>query len=514
MTRLSNRRSDHRSATFLPPQDHQHGGVSAATTVGASRGSESSRWETEEGPMSASRTSAVAACVAMLSLLSSWLPAQAAWSTTPVTGAMPCRSEHAAVYDMAREQMFVFGGLDAAWSATATTSAFDGVHWQQLASAVAPPARAGHAMAYDFVRQRVVLFGGYAAVLGPYLDDTWEFDGSSWSELQPATRPSGRSDHAMAHDVASQQVLMFGGRPNLIGVLGDTWGWNGIDWQPLATSAAAPTARRAHAMSSDFTRGRVVLFGGFDGHSRGDTWEWDGAAWNERTLASPAPAPRVAHAMAYDFHRGVSVMQGGLIGGDETWEWDGNGWTLQASTVRERIENVLVYDARLQRVTRQGGFETGAQAVLAEVDSYGGTVAGAWVAHGQGCAGSTATPQLVAPATAVPGPMIGNVSVVQARQTWHHTFFAFGWSATFDGSTPLPLDLAAFGMPGCMLQVSRDAITSVMPVNGTATLAIPLPNDPFLVGEVFHVQALALDPGANLGGFTTTNRLTATVGRF
>ena len=47
----------------------------------------------------------------------------------------------------------------------------------------------------------------------------------------------------------------------------------------LAMEQASPSARYRHTMTYDDARGRVVLFGGYDGSLRGDTWEWDGSAW-------------------------------------------------------------------------------------------------------------------------------------------------------------------------------------------------------------------------------------------
>lgn len=144
-----------------------------------------------------SRNSMIAFAAIVSFAASTSLVAQT-WSTTPVTGILPGAAEHAAVYDLAREQTIVFGGRDEFFMRTDATWSFDGVDWQVVNCTMSPPPRSGHAMAYDFMRQRVVMFGGDAGPLGPYYDDTWEFDGSTWIEQLPVTRPQGRSDHAMA----------------------------------------------------------------------------------------------------------------------------------------------------------------------------------------------------------------------------------------------------------------------------------------------------------------------------
>ena len=55
---------------------------------------------------------------------------------------------------------------------------------------------------------------------------------------------------------------------------GDTWEWDGTAWTQRSP-ASAPSPQQGHAMAYDAARGRVVLFGGHDSFRRGDTWEWD-----------------------------------------------------------------------------------------------------------------------------------------------------------------------------------------------------------------------------------------------
>ena len=63
-------------------------------------------------------------------------------------------------------------------------------------------------MAYDAARQRVVLFGGFG---GGHLGDTWEWNGTNWTQLTPSTSPTARNAHAMAYDAARQRVVLLGG---------------------------------------------------------------------------------------------------------------------------------------------------------------------------------------------------------------------------------------------------------------------------------------------------------------
>ena len=89
-------------------------------------------------------------------------------------------------------------------------------------------------------------------------------------------------------------------------------GTGAVQAQALWTdhTPANPPARDAHAMAYDSARGRVVMFGGYDGGVFGDTWEWDGNNWRRRTPLS-SPAARSAPALAYDSARGRVVLFGG-----------------------------------------------------------------------------------------------------------------------------------------------------------------------------------------------------------
>ena len=160
-------------------------------------------------------------------------------------------------------------------------------------------------MAYDATRGRVVLFGGLD---GNFRNDTWEWDGSTWSELSPPGSPSPRYGHAMAYNSVRGRVILFGGNDGRD--CDDTWEWDGSTWSELSPPGS-PSPRSGHAMAYNSARGRIVLFGGWDGiRRRNDTWEWDGSTWTE--LSPPgSPSPRTGHAMAYDVARDRVVLFGG-----------------------------------------------------------------------------------------------------------------------------------------------------------------------------------------------------------
>src|SRR5262249_23125979 len=155
--------------------------------------------------------------------------------------------------------------------------------WTQRISG--PPPRDNAASVYDPIRARTVLFGGSG--IGQTFADTWEWDGTHWLQLTPATAPTPRTTHALAFDSQRGRTLLFGGYNGSLTWFADTWQWDGSVWTQLGP-ATSPPARSAHALAYDSVRDRVVLFGGVSSASIlgfGDTWEWDGANWTQRAPA-------------------------------------------------------------------------------------------------------------------------------------------------------------------------------------------------------------------------------------
>lgn len=99
--------------------------------------------------------------------------------------------------------------------------------WVPVSTALRPQARSGHALAYDAARQVTLLFGGNAGN-SQALGDTWVLGSSGWTLLQPSPAPSPRWSRCMAFDEARGVVVLFGGQTGMSsGWLDDTWEWDG-----------------------------------------------------------------------------------------------------------------------------------------------------------------------------------------------------------------------------------------------------------------------------------------------
>jgi hypothetical protein len=161
--------------------------------------------------------------------------------------------------------------------------------WQALKPEHTPGPRANTAVAFDLTRQKTVLFGGVSIWVGSsYLhnNDTWEWDGQDWMEIEPVTRPALRAGHMMAYDEANGVMVMFGGEDKSGSfMMGDTWLWDGNDWTQVFPQIS-PSPRRGGQMFFDKASGHIILAGGFtrkypdnDIEQFGDAWLWDGGNW-------------------------------------------------------------------------------------------------------------------------------------------------------------------------------------------------------------------------------------------
>jgi hypothetical protein len=180
----------------------------------------------------------------------------------------------AMAFDIAGNRVILFGGYkyqNPNWVPLDDTWAWNGTAWTQV-PATGPSARTAHAIAYDAARGQIVLFGGISSVNQP-IDDTWVLSGNSWiPKFPPQPRPAARLTHALAYDAARQRVVLFGGSLDANGsvVKNDTWEWDGSVWTQQSPSRS-PSERQMHALAYDSDIQRIILFGGI---GLDDTWEY------------------------------------------------------------------------------------------------------------------------------------------------------------------------------------------------------------------------------------------------
>ena len=164
------------------------------------------------------------------------------------------------------------------WVWTQATSTWSQV---SVANGAGPAARVDHCMAGNFSSPVVVLFGG--AGTNSQFNDTWKFNGTTWTLQSPATSPSVRSQASMAYATTGALWVMFGGK-NEYNYLNETWTYNGTTWTQV--TGTQPGGRYGAQMAYDSISNKVILFGGVSATTNlplNDTWSFDavGLTWTQ-----------------------------------------------------------------------------------------------------------------------------------------------------------------------------------------------------------------------------------------
>jgi hypothetical protein len=163
-------------------------------------------------------------------------------------------------------------------------------------------------MAYDSKRSRVVLFGG--ADGQAHFNDSWLWDGSVWSPLTTSGAPSPRSYTQLAYDAGRDRFVLFGGRAaDGTTKLTDTWELDGTTWTER-TPSVSPEERIGFGLIYDRMRKRVMLFGGL--FASFSLWEWDGTSWTQPDT-NLVPSVASGACSTYDDARGEIVTFGGAF---------------------------------------------------------------------------------------------------------------------------------------------------------------------------------------------------------
>ena len=433
-----------------------------------------------------------------LTLLLPSLCAQTTWNALTPTTNPPAFTAHAMAYDLGNDRTVLFGGLTGG-ARTDQTWLFDRATWTQATPTTVPPARVAHPMTYDVGRGRVVMFGGIG-LSGGVLGDTWEWNGTDWLQLTPATAPSARRSHPMVYHPGRATTLLWGGFATAD--QNDLWEWNGATWTAITTTTS-PSPRRASDMAYDPNTGGILLFSGYQ--QSNDTWLFDGTDWVQQFPAT-SPSARYDHSMTTDLLRNRIVMFGGP-GAADTWEWDGSNWQNRAPATQPpaRSDTYLAYDWVLEQVVMFGS------SAIAETWTYGAATPGLYTTSGTGCPGTNSLPPRIG---STERPWLGETfdAVIDQLPAVSIAFMTTGFSNTTSAFGPLPLNLAPFGLPGCLLQIDPAITLLVIGSGGSAIWSRPVPNDAGLLGVSFYNQAAAIDTGANTAGLTVSNAARATIG--
>jgi hypothetical protein len=440
--------------------------------------------------------------------------AAAQWQQTTPAASPAGRSGAGMTWNPVTGSLLLFGGDTGAFPNGASNESwsYDGSTWTQLAPTVSPNPVVGIELVHDPVRGVFVFYGGLNTSFfgGPSIDQTWEYNGTTWTQITTVNTPGGLGVYGMCFDSVRNRTVLYGGQPNSFFPIAanGTWEYDGNDWTQV-TTLTSPGPLERPAMCFHQGLGRTVMFGGIDPQVGGvdTTWLYDGTNWTAAAVTGPRPAVRTGAKMAYDSDRGVCVLTGGIDPNNgnqivDSWEFDGSGWTQIASTTTGRRDGMLAYDPSRDRVVQFGGIGgSGGFTTLGDTWEYSmARVIGA------GCAGSNGVPKLSAAA----GPRLGQNYVLELSNlaaTVPITVLVLSLTETPAQS------LAVIGMPGCFAYVTPDVLLTLSSAAGLASLPVPVPTTATLTGLSVLGQGLGLDPGINAAGLVTSNALTGRIGQ-
>jgi hypothetical protein len=264
-------------------------------------------------------------------------------------------------YDPSSHQLVLTG--KASGDTNNETWIWNGTTWTNASPATSPPARAGAAMAYYPGSGELILFGGEGT--SGLRNDTWEWNGTTWTNANPDTSPSPRQGVSMAYDTAQSQLVLFGGNDGT-NYLNDTWTWNGASWTQVGlTEPGNFDGRDFPAMAYDSASSQLVLFSGWGQNQYSDTWEWSGTSWNQQTPGE-TPGASGGDAMTYDPDLSELVLLGGNISAQNSVpgavnnqfdDWDGSQFNVLTSGPSARDFAAMAYDPDSTELVVFGGFD-------------------------------------------------------------------------------------------------------------------------------------------------------------
>jgi hypothetical protein len=234
------------------------------------------------------------------------------WNGTSWTLATPANSPSPRINAMMAydgQQIVLFGGVNSSGDVNETW-VWNGSNWTQITAAVSgtpPEARDSGAMAYDSAHGQVVLFGGIQGS-GDFAD-TWIWNGAhlTWTLLTLANHPQSRNQNMMAYDPVHGQTILFGGNSaETLQPFDDTWAWNASAWTEL-NPPHSPGARTSAQMTFDAAHSQVLLFGGEIAATESignDTWILEGPFVSN--LALPDATQNVSYSASIPVQDGVS----------------------------------------------------------------------------------------------------------------------------------------------------------------------------------------------------------------
>jgi len=298
---------------------------------------------------------------AIATLMYIYDPAARTWNKQTPEKLPSCVNDASMAYRSRSETIVLVGGVCSLTESTVDqTWEWNGTNWAELE--VGNPARAtAQAITYDALHDTVVIYGGIQAFLSVPRSATLLFHDKGYRGVADIGRPSPRSLGAFQTDSVTNTLWLFGGLDELSSAYIDDfdpalsfnrlWGYRGGSWFSLALDKAPSCG--APLSAYDTTRSTLVVtcFGS-------DTFEFNGTEWKQLIPKTKPPSRRFA-GMVYDETLKKTVLFGGFDDTNyrnDTWTWDGTDWTeVKKDKPTNRGLMAMWYDPLQKKTIIYGG---------------------------------------------------------------------------------------------------------------------------------------------------------------
>jgi len=219
------------------------------------------------------------------------------WTNISTAKRPPVYANVGLVYDSSINSVVLYGALP-----RGTYKLNSSNDWENLNPSPLPSAGTHMAMAFDSSRNVSVLFGGVpsSGEQAAKLNETWEYNASLnlWVNrtANVGASPTQRAYCSMAFDSSRNVSVLFGGVDMDLSYLNETWEYNGASWSNVTgiIPGKIPAKRSYPAMTYDSLRKKVILFAGNTAGYLDDAWEYNGTNWANTTKISEARRATIA----------------------------------------------------------------------------------------------------------------------------------------------------------------------------------------------------------------------------
>ena len=263
------------------------------------------------------------------------------WSAGGWSDKLPATQPNAtAACSIARvgSDLFLFGGIGTGSVIYNETWKYDTIlnTWTNMTPASPPSARYSTRM--DSIGTDIFMFGGSIFSPSSFSNETWKYDTllNTWTLLSPAISPSVRDECAYISD--GTNIYMFGGKGSGLSSP-DTWKFDGTNWTNLNPSVQPQLRYGSSFNYISNIPNKLYMFGGFKNGigQTNETWEYD-IVLNTWTQLNPSTSPSPRYYMGYASSNEEIVIFGGTnitnVLFDETWRFDGTNWSQSIFSIK------------------------------------------------------------------------------------------------------------------------------------------------------------------------------------